>query len=238
MSCDRKIGPFDCCSVVQGDCLELMKQLPDHCVDAVITDPPYGVSLGSRANNQRFDRIKYDSIDDSPQIVWFAANLVLPEMFRVSRRTVLTPGTRNIYAYPPASHVGSFFYPAASGCNSWGFSCWQPILYYGKDPYGGKGSKPDSMQSAEAAESNGHPCPKPIGQWQWLMQRSTLEGETILDPFGGSGTTGAAALNLGRHFLIFEISHEYCAIARDRIARVEAQPTLFEPKAIQEELGL
>lgn len=42
MTCGRKIGPFDCCSVVQGDCLELMKQLPDGCVDAVITDPPYG----------------------------------------------------------------------------------------------------------------------------------------------------------------------------------------------------
>ncbi len=41
MTCERKIGPFDCCSVVQGDCLELMKQLPDECVDAVITDPPY-----------------------------------------------------------------------------------------------------------------------------------------------------------------------------------------------------
>jgi hypothetical protein len=48
VSCERKIGPFDCCSVVQGDCLELMKQLPDGCVDAVITDPPYGIRRGER----------------------------------------------------------------------------------------------------------------------------------------------------------------------------------------------
>jgi hypothetical protein len=54
MPCDRKLGPFDCCSVVCGDCLELMKQLPDGCVDAVITDPPYGIGF------------KYDAHDDSP----------------------------------------------------------------------------------------------------------------------------------------------------------------------------
>src|ERR1035438_5034670 len=45
MNCDRKIGPYPCCSVVEGDCLELMKALPDGCVDAVITDPPYGMNL-------------------------------------------------------------------------------------------------------------------------------------------------------------------------------------------------
>jgi site-specific DNA-methyltransferase (adenine-specific) len=227
------IGPYPCCSVVQGDCLELMKSLPDGCVDAVITDPPYGVNLGAKANNQRFDRLEYDSIEDSPQIVWWAANVVLPEAIRISKRVILTPGTRNIYAYPPATHVGSFFYPAASGCNSWGFSCWQPILYYGKDPHGGKGSKPDSTQSAEAAEPNGHPCPKPIGQWLWLMERTTMEGETIIDPFIGSGTTAVAAKKLGRHFLGFEISETYCEIARDRLARIDAQPSLFEPKPEQ-----
>src|SRR5689334_2536214 len=41
MPCGRKLGPYDCCSVVQADCLEAMRALPDGCVDAVITDPPY-----------------------------------------------------------------------------------------------------------------------------------------------------------------------------------------------------
>jgi DNA modification methylase len=233
MTCTRKIGPYKCCSVVEGDCLELMKALPDGCVDACITDPPYGVSLGVKANNQRFDRLQYDSIEDSPQIVWWAANVVLPEMMRVARRVILTPGTRNLYAYPPPTHTGSFYYPAASGCNKWGFSCWQPILFYGSDPYGGTGSKPDSQQSTESAEHNGHPCPKPIGQWVWLMNRASIEGETVIDPFGGSGTTAVAAKKLGRHYLLFEISPAYVEIARKRIALVEAQPNLFQPKAEQ-----
>ena len=54
--------------------------------------------------------------------------------------------------------------------------------------------------------------------------------ETILDPFLGSGTTAVAAKKLGRHFLGFEISPEYCKIAEERIALVEAQPNLFGPK--------
>jgi tRNA G10 N-methylase Trm11 len=51
--------------------------------------------------------------------------------------------------------------------------------------------------------------------------------DTILDPFAGSGTTLVAAKKLGRHFLGFEISPEYCQIARDRLARIDAQPSLF-----------
>ena len=57
--------------------------------------------------------------------------------------------------------------------------------------------------------------------------------ETILDPFLGSGTTAVAAKKLGRHFLGFEISPEYCKIAEERIALVEMKPTLFEPKPEQ-----
>ena len=54
-----------------------------------------------------------------------------------------------------------------------------------------------------------------------------MRAETILDPFLGSGSAAVAALNLGRHFLGFEISEKYCEIARERVALVEAQPSLF-----------
>jgi site-specific DNA-methyltransferase (adenine-specific)/modification methylase len=58
-------------------------------------------------------------------------------------------------------------------------------------------------------------------------------GETVIDPFLGLGTTAVAAKKLGRHFLGFEISEEYCRIARERIAMVEAQPNLFDKKPEQ-----
>jgi site-specific DNA-methyltransferase (adenine-specific) len=203
--------------IICGDSLEVMKGIPDKCVDVVVMDPPYGVNLGVSANNQKFDRKEYDSMQDTPEFVIPMVNKVLQECFRLSDRVVMTPGVRNMFAYPKPDHVGSFFYPAASGTNSWGFSCWQPIYFYGKDPYGGKGSKPDSFKSTEQTIPNGHPCPKPLNQWRWLLGRVSLPGEIVLDPFIGSGTTARAAIDLGRKFIGIEISPEYCKIATDRL---------------------
>ena len=75
----------------------------------------------------------------------------------------------------------------------------------------------DSYRSTEQTEKNGHPCPKPIGQWKWLLKRTSLEGWTILDPFLGSGTTAVAAKQLGRNYIGIEISEKYCKIANDRL---------------------
>lgn len=219
-----------------GDCREILPTLG--MVDAVVTDPPYGVDLGSRSNNNR-DRVAYASTDDGVEIV---DTLVLP-VLQMSRgqasRVVLTPGNRNLFKYPTPTHTGAIYYPAGAGCNSWGFTCWQPILYYGKDPYGGKGSRPDSFESTEAAEKNGHPCPKPIGQMKRIVDRVTLRGETILDPFMGSGTTGVACVKLGRKFIGIELEPKYFDIACKRISDALKQPDMFiqrPDKPVQEAL--
>jgi len=140
------------CTLYLGDCRDILPTLGK--VDAVVTDPPYGVNLD------------YSSIDDSPDFVLNVAVPAIEYCRTLAARVVLTPGVRNLFAYPWPDHTGAIYYPAGAGCNKWGFSCWQPILYYGKDPYGGKGSLPDSFSATDTAEKNGHPCPKPIGQMQ------------------------------------------------------------------------
>lgn len=211
-------------TIYHGDCREILPQLPK--VDLVLTDPPYGVHLGIKPNNQRFDRKQYTIFEDTPENVIPLVNNVLEICFTKTNRIVFTPGTKNIFNYKKPDHVGSFFYPSASGCNSWGFSCWQPIFYYGKDPYSGKGSRPDSFMSVEASEDNGHPCPKPINQWSKLLDRTSLPGEVILDPFMGSGTTLRAAKDLGRKAIGIEIEEKYCEIAVKRLAQ-EVLPLEF-----------
>lgn len=135
----------------------------------------------------------------------------------------MTPGVVNIMNYKKPTHIGSFFYPAAIGCCNWGFSCWQPIFFYGKDPYlsKGKGSLPDSIKSSEVAEKNGHPCPKPIKQWSWLVKRISFENETILDCLAGSGTTGVVCELLNRKWIMIEKEKEYCDIAINRIKKIK-----------------
>ena len=95
----------------------------------------------------------------------------------------------------------------------------QPILYYGKDYRAGKGALPSGKSVTERSEKNGHPCPKPISAWSWLLDKVSQEGETVVDPFMGSGTTLRAAKDLGRKAIGIEINEEYCEIAATRLSQ-------------------
>jgi hypothetical protein len=86
MPCGRKIGPFDCCSVVQGDCLELLKQLPDGCVDVVLTDPPWGISGGKGTINKQRAPLQGVYLGE----VWFS-NLGRPASFFISSLACCEP---------------------------------------------------------------------------------------------------------------------------------------------------
>lgn len=232
MSCGRKIGPYDCCTVVQGDCLELMKALPDGCVDAVITDPPWGISGASGNINTLRGKGGYTGFTDDGDYVLRVAVATIEWLRLHVRCIVLTPGFFNLKKYPQPDSFGTFYQPAAVGMQTFGHGDAQPIFYYGKNARGNN-LVPCSYLLTESPEPNGHPCPKPERAWTVLVSNTTRENQTILDPFCGSGTTLVAAKKLGRHFLGFEISPEYCAIARRRIAEIDAQPSLFEKKPEQ-----
>jgi site-specific DNA-methyltransferase (adenine-specific) len=182
-------------TIYHCDCREILSDLE---FDVVLTDPQYGVDES------------YESGSDDARSVDLAVS-VISQCREMCARVVLTPGVKYLFKYPEPTWTGSFFYPAATGVGRWGFVCWQPILFYGKDPFGGRGSRPDSKLSYEVAVRNGHPCPKPFGQWQWLLDRASLPAETILDPFMGSGTTLRAAKDLGRKAIGIEIEENAIA---------------------------
>lgn len=199
--------------LILGDCREILPTLSG--IDACVTDPPYGVGMA------------YEGTEDTPEFVRDVAVPVINDCRKIASRVILTPGIKNLFLYSRPDHTGAIYYPAGAGCNSWGFTCWQPILYYGKDPYGGQGSKPDSFSATDSAEKLAHPCPKPIGQMRRILVRTTLAGETVLDPFMGSGTTGVACAKLGRKFIGIEIDPGYFDIACRRIQKAYDQPDMF-----------
>lgn len=203
-------------TLIQGDCLDVLRELPDGCVDAVVTDPPYGI--GIMYGNRR------DDVDVS----------FLPECRRVAKRTAVSCGIPNVWAYPQADWILGHFNLGAEACGPWGFACWMPILVYGKCPYisAGRGRRHDAFSfRPKTYQPPDHPCPKAPDLWRLIVIRTTLQGEIVLDPFMGSGTTGVACVQTGRRFIGIEIDPTYFRIAQKRINDALGVGTLFPPPA-------
>lgn len=216
-------------TIYQGDCLDILPTLEAGSVDAVITDPPYGVGLTTKTSDYRQSRY-FDNgkslmasrlYNDTPEYVAGLIRTAMPEVLRVARRALIYSGTRMLFNYPEPKAIGGVYTPNGAGRSSWGFTCFHPILYYGKDPYleRGMGSRPNSFRTEQPnTEDIDHPCPKPLSWMLWAIKRASFPGDTILDPFMGSGTTGVAALRTGRRFIGIELDPGYFQIAAERIA--------------------
>lgn len=216
------------CRLILGDCREVLPTLSK--VDAVVTDPPYGVEYDGSRTKHGTNGFAYASFDDTPEAI---AEICVPAVraaVALARSAVVTPGNANAHKYDPPRAMGAIYYPSGANSGPWGFVCSQPLFYYGKDPYlaNALGRLPSAFASSEATDRTvHHPCPKPIGQMKWLVNRVSMPRETVLDPFMGSGTTGVACVKLGRRFIGIEIEPKYFDIACSRIEEAYKQPDLF-----------
>ena len=207
-------------TIYHADCRDVIGELE---ADVVVTDPPFGID-GGVGSNRRRGRGDYQATgwEDTPAYIRDVCVPVLVELIDGVGRVVFTPGTNHLADYVamrPTKTIGCFWTPAAPGFTAWGYSTFTPILYYGSDPRAGKGQSPNGRKVLERSEGVAHPCPKPYPAWRWLVDKASLEGETVLDPFMGSGTTLVAAKNLGRKAIGIEIEERYCEIAAERLAQ-------------------
>jgi DNA modification methylase len=233
-----------------GDCRDVLPMLGP--VDAVVTDPPYGIGLKKKTSDFRDSRY-FDGGEsvaasvlyaDDPAVIRALISEVIPIALALAERALIFTGPAMLWAYPEPASVGSVFTPNGAGRTAWGFQCTHPVLFYGKDPFlqDGKGGRPNSWRDEQPnPEKIDHPCPKPLAWMNWAIGRATRESETVLDPFMGSGTTGVACVGLGRAFVGIEREPTYFDIACRRIEAAYKQPRLFaEPvqKPKQEALDL
>lgn len=205
--------------VICGDSLKIMKELPDRCVDFILADPPYNAkNIGPN------ERVYSRGVMQIPEEDYnkFCYKWIT-EASRLSTNIVLTPGIANICNYPQPYWVLCWHKPAAVSYNRMGgYNAWEPIFVYGK-PVEGKRLGQDyilfnTFNFKKGSESE-HPCPKPLDLWKWIVDKFSKEGDIILDPFLGSGTTAVAAKQLGRHYIGIEINPDYCRIAEERLAQ-------------------
>ena len=219
-------------TLILGNCREVLETVGR--VDAVVTDPPYGIGLNT--DSRRFSGGKGDSrrkrgkrmgpacgtpiIGDaeafdpaicllgSEQIIWGWNNYA----DRLPRGSCLVWVKRNDDAF------GTFLSDAEIAWFSRGHG-----VYCFRD-----------LSNAAIALERTHPTQKPVSLMAWCVERT--KGQIILDPFMGSGTTGVACINLSRKFIGIEIDPGYFDIACRRIEDAYKQPRLFaepEPKPIQ-----
>jgi len=202
MACDRLIGP-----------------LPDGCVDAVVTDPPFGISFAAQPT-------KWQRRAGASPVEWDdAAGDVVP-MLRLA---------------PIQAVWGGNYFPLPL---SRGWLCWyKPDSPPSMGDFELAWTSVDQNAahftwsiSATNGERVGHPTQKPLAVMLWTIGKLG-NPQTILDPFCGSGTTLVAAKKLGRHFLGFEISPVYAQLSRDRLTALDMQPSLFEVQRKPEQLG-
>ena len=208
-----------------GDCLEILPTLPK--VDAVVTDPPYGLGF------------PYLSFDDSRKNVADLVSAFMPAAMQCGERLVVLPGITQVALYPNPDWIGCVTWNTTGSFGAYGYTQWMPVLLYGKDVAGfgrtetGE-TKADVIRISGGAgvgfarkddEKAQHPCPKPENVMRRLVAR--YSSGTVADPFMGSGTTGVACANLGRKFIGIEIERKYFDIACERIAAAYAQGRLF-----------
>lgn len=210
------LGPYELDRVHLGDCIELMKALPDKSV-VTVADAPYGVG------------IEYGTFEDTQESLSMLINKFVPELIRVSSVALVFTGTSNLFKWPEPTWTLCWHIPAAIGVCRWGFSSWTPVVAYGSDPYlkAGLGSRNDTISMSPKSEKQNHPCPKPERVMRHFIERASIsKDDIILDPFMGSGTTGVAAIQTGRRFLGFEIDPRWVDLANKRISAAKSQGVL------------
>lgn len=210
-----------------GDCLEI---LPTLIADHVISDPPYdakthkGARYGFRATSSE---ISFDPIDP--------ANIV-PPMLNASRGWVLAFCALEMYGdYKRAAGerwVRAGFWRRINGVPQFsGDRPGQPgegiaIMHAGgKKQWNGNGRH--GFWATPIVSGGEHPTTKPVSLMSDLVSDFTNYGQSVLDPFMGSGSTGVACVGMGRGFIGIEINEQYFDIACRRIEDAQRQGRLF-----------
>ena len=218
--------------IICADCLDILKQLPDKCVDLVLTDPPYGMLFQSNHRQE-----KYDKIENDDNLDWI--DEWCEQINRVKK------DDSHIYIFCSWHNVDVFkhtvekFFPVKNILiwqkNNTGmgdlFNDYAPeyemILYCNPNNKKLNGGRDSNILRYKRTQNELHPTQKPVDLFAYLIQKSTNENGLALDCFSGSGTTAVACHNLKRRFICIERNKEYYRASCERLEQAQRQQTLF-----------
>ena len=230
-------------NLMHGDCLELMKSIPENSIDMVLTDPPYGTTACKGDNIIPFEpmwnELKRITKDNGAICLFgkqpFTSNLIMsnPKMFK--QELIWQKDNFDNPMQAKRRHLNkleniSLFYFKQCTYNPQGLKVTNRMTRQG-----GTGELSDNRKSRirdykqthtnypvnllefKRDKGNLHPTQKPVALLEYLIKTYTLENETVLDFTMGSGSTGVACKNLNRKFIGIEKDKKYFEIAKERI---------------------
>ena len=257
---------FDLNKIYCGDCLDLMKNMPDKSIDLVLTDPPFGISFKSNIRLNKFDFIEGDlDLSFLPPFIEQCFRLLqentafycfthwrtystffetIKKTFAIKNCIIAPKAKRSMHGDLKASFAP--FYDMLIYANK-GRCFFEKTEYRLADNHGSRFSPepfrgyvyryedlvsiPSTVNDGSMASESKHPTIKNVELMKFFISLSSKQGDLILDPFCGSGTTCVAAKLLGRNYIGIEISEVYADIARKRLANTEA--CLFTPQKVK-----
>lgn len=210
--------------IINADCLDILKQLPDKCIDLVLTDPPYGIKESCGKNKSR---TKLAVAKDYGNKDWdnkIPPKDVFDEILRVSKHAIIFGGNyfvENLYNSScwlvwNKNNTGDF-----ADCELAWTNFKKAVRKY---DWTWNGMLQENMKEKEIRI---HPTQKPVGLFMKILQDYSNENDLVLDCFSGSGTTAIACHNLKRRFICIEQDPEYHAASVKRLEQAQRQQTLF-----------
>ena len=205
-----------------GDCLELMKNIPDGSVDLVLTDPPYGMDFQSHFRKQMYSKIGNDKALD-----WLES--YVDECFRILKDNTA------VYFFCSWHNVDIFKQAIEKKFKIKNILIWEKnntsmgdlkgsyapkyemIIFAHKGRKLLNGFRYADVIKANRTGNKVHPTEKPVDLLELFIKNSSDEGAVVFDGFMGSGTTPVACIETNRHYIGFEIDKNYFDIAKNRI---------------------
>lgn len=209
-----KIDKFGKITLINGDCMEYLRQCRDKQFNIAVVDPPYGIDIGNGLGSGKKDYKMHKSWQfDAPQKDYF------DELFRVTYNQIIWGGNYFTDILPP--------------CDNW-------IIWDKKNPHLSFSEAELAWCSihrkirifpycATRRDKDGrhHPTQKPIALYAWIYNNYCKESDTILDTHLGSGSSAIAAYELGYEFVGIEIDEIYYEKAKFRLLERMRQKSLF-----------
>ncbi len=215
--------------IIQGDCLEVMKTFADKSFDLVLTDPPYGMDYQSSRRTDKYEKIAgdvslewltpflkeaYRVMKDNSHIYLFCNDFAISDFRKELGGVGFTP--KRALVWVKNNHTSGDL--EGDYGNKTEFVVWG---HKGRRVLNGK--RDTNVIHEKRQDTDYHPTQKPVDLMYYFLMKSTNEGDSVLDPFMGSGTTLVAAKHLKRNCTGIEISEKYCKIAQERLDSVPMQ---------------